>query len=383
MKIILDASALTLYPLVKSGWHGGTEQYVKVLAHGLADYGHTVHLVAADADVDEQWGPNLFVWPEHTHPTRCDVLIAVHNLACAGPDSPYKAPLLVLASNGVGSHLGPNDEWTRFIDGVACFSQNHIDLLTKTHPTIPASKCHITGLGVHLSDYPVPSLHADGSADWGAPKVPGRFFFSNDPARGLWHVLDIYEEVVAQYPDASLHIGYDFERQFNERKWQSNWMSEMFWESARRMKSLPGVVNLGALTRDEVIEQQGECHIHLMPSDPPNVGSQIHGLGQLEAAACGTPLVLSQTEAFPEVFGAAADILPLPGTYLHAHERRYDAQDWADHCLEIIRDPLRWREMSDKSRVLAETMDWSTVVMKWDQMLHTLAAGVSMDEVAA
>jgi glycosyltransferase involved in cell wall biosynthesis len=336
---------------------------VNVVARGLAALGHTVHVVCPDLTRMERRGDSLFYWGEAAHPTHADVVVAAHSLDAVGPDAVYHAPVLVLMSNGIGAHLGPGDDWTRYLDAVACFSECHIDLLTRAHPSIPREKCHVTGLGVDLADYPVNhGLH-----------VPGRMLYSNDPVRGLWHTLDIFERVQADYPEASLHVGYDFERRFAGLRWEASWRGQMLWECRHRMHTLPNVVDLGSMTREQTIRAECETHVGVMASDPPNVGSQIHGLLQCELAAAGVPLVLSDTEAFREVFGSAAEILPLPGTFLVDHERRFDPQDWSEVILHLMQDEAAWAVASQASRALAETLTWNTVVTNWATMLDALS----------
>lgn len=388
MKIILNAEALTFYPLAKPGFSGGTERYVKVVARGLAEKGHQVHVIAADAETDERRGENEWWWPPSYHPWDADAVVAVHSLEHVTPDSGYKAPLLIAATNGLGAFLGPEDEWAKFVDAWPVFSKCHADLLVKQHKNIDPAKCHVTGLGVDLSEYPdVTRYWVDASPEdferFGASKlpnlqmahytkVPGRMFFSNDPLRGLWHVLDILEIVKKEVPHATLHVGYDFDRQYELRRWAHSAVAEMMGECKRRLQ-MPGVVNLGALSHEHTVSEQLACHVHVMPSDPPNLGSQIHGMLQLELAAAGTPLVLSDTEAFPEVF-PCAEILPLPGKLLPQIERRVTPEDWAEAVIELMTEPEKWAEASRKSRALAETMTWDRVVDAWDSMLVDLAA---------
>jgi glycosyltransferase involved in cell wall biosynthesis len=106
-----------------------------------------------------------------------------------------------------------------------------------------------------------------------------------------------------------------------------------------------------------------------MPSDPPNVGTQIHGLTQLECAAAGCALVLSDVEAFPEVFGTAAHILPVIGKYRPELERRITAEDYAAIVVELMRDQEKWKHASTQARALAEQHTWSRVVDNWEAML--------------
>lgn len=372
MKIIVDCRSLRMYPLLKDGFRGGTELYVREVADGLAARGHTVHLVANDCEVDEQLGPNLYAWPTAYHPHKADAVVAVHNLECL--DADYHADLLLLASNGVDPDLGPDGAYATGVDAYPVFSQCHADLLVRTRPSVDPAKCHVTGLGVSLADYPAPvSWLPDPDLVYeGIPKVPGRIFVSNDPARGLWHVLDVFDHVRRQVPEATLHVGYDFERQFALRRWESSALGETLWDCRRRLAETPGVVNLGALTREQTIAEQLACQVHLWPSEPPNVGSQIHGMTQMECGAAGAALVLSDTEAFPEVFGEAATILPVPGTYLVDAERRYDAEDWSEAVVGLMRDPAAWAEASRKARALAEGHTWSHVVARWQAMLDRL-----------
>jgi glycosyltransferase involved in cell wall biosynthesis len=373
MNIIIDAVALDLYPMGRPGFSGGTELYIQKLAAGLAAKGHVVHAVCADLDAMEMRAPTLFYWGKGNHPTSADAVLMTHNLENIGP---YSADLLVLLSNGLGADLGPDDEFASGLDAVCCFSQCHVDLLTGAHPRIRREICHVTGLGVEIDDYLMTKgldCAACEAHDLSQRKIPGRLLYANDPQRGLWHVIDIFERVQDAIPDATLHITYDWERSFNNLKWGASHMAERFWEVDTRIKANPGITSLGQLTREEVIREQLECQVHVMPSDPPNTGSQIHGISQMECAAAGCALVLSDTEAFPEVFGEAAIILPLPGWFDPRASRRWDTQDWAEVVIDLMKDPNAWAGGSGRSRALAEKNTWSQVVNRVDLMLATLA----------
>ena len=141
---------------------------------------------------------------------------------------------------------------------------------------------------------------------------------------------------------------------------------------------MPGAVNLGALDRAGIIREQLECQVHCMPSDPPGIGTQTHGLLQMECAAAGCALVLSNIEAFPEVFGDAAIILPVVGRYEPSLERRITAQDYAEVVVELMQDSSKWEEASRKARALAECNTWSIVVDRWETMLEKVMEGVKV-----
>ena len=360
MRLIFDARPLDLYPgWASGGFFGGTEGMVQQLAHGLAEKGHTVHVITPDLPIEQQRGPTEWWWPANVYPHAADALVLVHSMERL-PTSGITAPLVIMATNGIDPPILPDDQTRSIVDAWPVFSETHKRLLCATRPAVDPDKCFLTGLGVEL-----PVL-IDAT-------VPGRMLYANDPQRGLWHVLDIFDELRKVVPDASLHIAYEFDRQFEPHRWQASAMAEVMWECKRRIETTPGIVKLGHLSREELIREQLECSVHVMPSDPPNVGSQIHGITQMECAAAGAALVLSDTEAFPEIFGEAATILPLPGAYLPDSERRVDALDWAEHVAELMGDDAAWQVASALARGLAEKHTWAHVIDRWDAMLETLA----------
>lgn len=360
MNLIIDATPLDLYPFSKPGFTGATEIYAHKLAEGLATRGHTVHVVTPDLTTLEHRAPTLFYWPKAWHPTEADAVVMFHNLEHIGP---YSADLLILVSNGLGADLGPQDEFASGLDAVACLTKKHVDLLTLAHPKIDRSKCFVTGLGVDLSEYRGDILPA---------RRPGRLLWTSSPERGLWHAVDIFEHVQKDMPEATLHLTYDWERFFHRAKWDSNHQAAQMWQIKERIDANPAIVNRGGLSREELIQAQLEAQIFLFPCDPQLIGSQLHSLAALEAAAAGCALVLSQSEALPEVFGSAAEILPIPGHFDPHIERRWDAQDWAAVCLALLQSPEKWAQASRSARSLAERSTWGAVLDVWDAKLDEL-----------
>lgn len=382
--VLFDCRNLSLYPMAKSGFRGGTELAVERIAHGLAENGFVVHVVTKDADQMERRGDSEFWWPATMHPSRADVVVMVAALAGA---EDYEADCLIYFTNGAELPNRLTPEVAGLVSAYPVFSRKHGELLCKLNPAIPPERCVVTGLGVDTATYTAAwaSICVAGHTRTGLPidevfaasKVPGRIWVGNDPARGLVNTLDIFDLVKERVPHATLHVTYDLERQFARVKWQHNAAAEVLWECKRRLENTPGVTLLGAVSREEVVRQQLEAQVHLWPSDPVNVGSQIHGLSQLEAAAAGCALVLSDVEAFPEVFGEAATILPTIGTFAPGPDEdgsRIDAQDYADAVVELMTDAAKWAEASRKARKLAEKMTWEDVTGQWLLMLDLLAA---------
>lgn len=353
------------------GLTSGSVVMIREITKRLAEQGHTVHVVCNDLEVEEQRGPNLWYWGPKNLPTKAEVVVMTHNITF-GTD--YEYSKIVLAHTGCTPNLGTAGEWAGEIDAWPVFSECHKRLLLDHNPTIAPERVFVTGLGVNLSDYPWPvSWIADPNYVYASPgKVKGRMLYANDPQRGLWNVLDIFDLVKAAVPEATLHIAYDFDRQIERHRWEHTQMAQMLLDCKRRIETTPGVVNLGALTREQIIHEQLECQVHVYPSDPPNVGTQTHGLLQLECAAAGAALVLSDVEAFGEVFGEAAYILPVIGRFMPEWERRVEATDYAWAVIRLMTDAEWWQSNSQRSRALAECLSWERVGAAWSKMLAAI-----------
>lgn len=392
MRIIWDCRILSMYPMGKPGFRGGTETMIEQITSRLANKGHQVHVITRDLDYEEQRGPNLWYWGPKNHPTQADVVVQTQQVIPQSL-STYDAPIFILAHTGCDPELGPNNQWAQAIDAWPVFSNEHGRMLLEARPAIPPDRVFVTGLGIELGDYPLACKQRH-CADREGPmnckgclelvgelashKVPGRMLYANDPMRGLFYVLDIFDLVKKEVPEASLHIAYDPERQFAVHEWDHNYKGQLSWEMRKRIAETPGVVSLGALSREDLIREQLECSVHVMPSDPPNVGTQTWGITQMECAAAGAALVLSDVEAFPECFGEAATILPVIGYFSPEHGRRVDASDYAAVVVELMKDGEKWAEASRKARALAEKNDWSACADRWYAMLAKLEEGIKV-----
>lgn len=365
MKIILDASNHTMYPIGSNGFTSGTVVMVRQIAAGLAKRGHTVHVITPDLEVEDQQGPTLWYWPPSVHPLSADVAVQLMHV---NPDAEYNARVLLLITFGIDPFLGPDHSWAQQVDGFPVLSAKHGELLRKARPTVPESKCFVTGLGVDLTPYDeLRTILSD-------IPTPGRMFYSNDPTRGLLPLLDIFDRVKKEVPEATLHIAYDFDGNLERVKWEHSYRAQMLLECKRRIESTPGIVNLGACDCPAVVMEQLDCQVHCMPSSAD--ADQLHGLSQLECAAAGAALVLSDVAAFPEVFGEGATIVPQVGKYIPQLERRITAEDWAPVVIELMKDDEVWQAASQKARALAEKHSWSACIDRWEQMLATLKEGV-------
>lgn len=358
MNIIYDVSNHDMYPIGQDGFTSGTVIMVRKIAEGLANRDHVVHVITPDLEVEEQRGPTLWYWPKDYHPRLADVAIQLMHV---NPQPSYDAVLLILQTFGIDPYLGPDHSWASNVDAFSVLSEIHGSRLRQARPTIQKKQIFVTGLGVDLDDYRGGILPA---------KVPCRMLYANDPCRGLLDVLDIFDIVKKKIPEATLHVAYDFDANLDRLGWEHSQRAQMLWECKIRMEHTPGVVNLSKLSRQEIIQEQIECSIHIMPSNAHN--DQWHGLTQLECAAAGAVLVLSDIGAFPELFDTGATVLPQIGKYYEELNRRINATDYAGQVIKLMQNHKKWEEKSQKARAMAAKFTWDKVIDAWEQMFAKL-----------
>lgn len=372
LSIIWDARGEKLYPVgTDQGLTSGSVVMIREIARGLADRGHTVHVVTNDLEWEERRADTLWYWGPQNHPTVANVVVVTHQI---DPQTmTFQAEACILAHTGCTPYLGPDGSWANGVDAWPVFTEAHRALLLQYNPLIERERTFLTGLGVNIEEYDV----HDGDIFLGGrhervEKVPGRMFFSNDPMRGLLETLDIFDLVRDEVPDATLHVGYDFDAQFERVKFEHSWRAQYLMDCDRRMETTPGVTKLGPLSRADVIREELECQVHCYPSDPPGPGTQTHGILQLELAAAGAALVLSDVEAFPELFGECSVLLPVVGKYVPSWERRCQPGDYAFAVVELMKDESKRRDFVACGRALAERNTWDRVCDEWETMLETV-----------
>ncbi len=87
------------------------------------------------------------------------------------------------------------------------------------------------------------------------------------------------------------------------------------------------------------------------------------GLGGLEAAACGTPLIATRRSALPEVLGDAA-------VYFEPH----DENALYSHLSELLADPVRRLVMRRQGLERAAVLSWETGAARLMEVFEALAA---------
>ena len=342
MKILIDAREYNYFSVL-SEMTGASELCLLNLAKTLASQGHDVNVITwLDDDVYQD---GIYFWPRNRWPKHCDLLITCEQ-AMALRDFTFEKCILSL------NRLDPIIDQDMFgkVDRVVVCTDYHREALIRFRSFIKSEQCVSIAPGITPGDY----------ANGHVPKVPKRLIYSNSPGRGLYHLMDAWPALKKKIPDVSLTITYDFDRYYKSQMWEQTFEGLKVNEINRWIDSEPNVLNLGGLSRKELIEEQLKAELFPFPCDPPRYGSQLHCTAALESGAAGSALMLSAQEALPEVFGDVAVFLGLP----------IYADDWAYAIHDLLRDKAKLRKYQWKARAYANDWTWERHGQAWANLVE-------------
>ena len=108
------------------------------------------------------------------------------------------------------------------------------------------------------------------------------------------------------------------------------------------------------LERPALVDLQKRAKALIHPCDPLRP-SEFFCMAVLEALAAGTPCVISDADALPELWGEVAIVLPRPIRYTQ----------WLETVSGLITDKPRWEKISRASRDFAKRYDWRQVTRRY------------------
>ena len=191
-----------------------------------------------------------------------------------------------------------------------------------------------------------------------------RVVWATSPDRGLHHLLRIWPKVLDEVPDARLSIFYDMQRWLSavaemSRRGVQLSTTERAQEIQRLLPPLleTGTVDLfGATSRPRVLMHLLGSSVFAYPCDPvaPTEG---FSMATLEAWLCGCHTLISDADAFPELWGGREGItmLPLP----------VDDAVWVDQIVKGLESPP-----PSGRRDCPDDLRWSTIGRKWMEVLN-------------
>jgi glycosyltransferase involved in cell wall biosynthesis len=114
---------------------------------------------------------------------------------------------------------------------------------------------------------------------------------------------------------------------------------------------------LGGVTSEELLYLYNAAQIFVLPSFYEGFG-----LPPLEAMACGTPVIASNTSSLPEVVGDAG-ILIDPN----------DVEGWTVEIWHLLSDDKRRAELAEKGLRRAQLFSWERAARETLSVYHKVA----------
>jgi glycosyltransferase involved in cell wall biosynthesis len=231
-------------------------------------------------------------------------------------------------------------------------SQWHADRFHQIYPEITQSKqvARITN-GIDYNRFvnrPLPKR------EW------NRVVYSSSPDRGLHHLLRIWPNVVDRVPEAELHVYYDID------KWleMDNFLGERNITHDRavavrtyRTASPKNVTFHGGIGQGQLSIEQARSAVLAYPCDPiaPTEG---FSMTVLEGIVAGCNVIVSDADAFPELWSNAPGVtmLPLP----------IDDELWTTTIVNKLRNGNESRELQIRMEY-----SWTALARRWERELES------------
>lgn len=286
---------------------GGGETAMVSIAKGLANLGHEVIVFYDVNRFGKYCGVDYL-------PTSFFVQMATtmeHDVLVSW-DNPHlfrfadRACVRVLAFQLNDAFVGAFD-WT--IDAYFHPSQWHADMFHKLYPEITAKKSvvRITN-GVDYMRYAQAQ-----------ERDPHRIIYSASPDRGLHHLLRMWPAILERDPLANLHVFYDVAKWLQmDEEMAGQGIVNVTAERASLIRgyiksNLPSVTFHGGVGQGQLAREQLKSSVLVYPCDPvrPTEG---FSMTVLEGVAAGCNVVISDADAFPELWSNVPGItmIPLP-----------------------------------------------------------------------
>ena len=257
-------------------------------------------------------------------------------------DYDIKAKYALLDLHDVTNPLEITDERLKKIDKIFVKTNYHRSLL----PNIPDDKFEIIGNGINLDRFKNE-----------VKKEPYRFIYSSTPNRGLDLILEsMWDKIKEILPEAELHTYYGFNTFYELEKnnpERMKWMQKM-----QELMNKDGVINHGRVGQQELADDILKSSFWLYPTYFP----EIHCITACEMQAGG---VIPITSGYAALAETQKEGLKLEGDV-------YDPE-WQDNyikeVIKLAKDKKRVKELSIKSKAVAQQFSWGNVAEAWNNKL--------------
>ncbi len=179
-------------------------------------------------------------------------------------------------------------------------------------------------------------------------------FWGSSYDRGLDHVLFMWPDILAKFPDAKLNICYGWDlfdalRGGNPERleWQSN---------VKKLMQQKGVVHWGRVSKEKLKEIRSTCGIWAYPTYFP----EINCITALECQSDGVVPVVIDDFALSETVQS--------GVKVKGNIEKFETQEeFKKQLIDLMGDTKRWKEEQEKGKEFAKNYTWNNISPKWEE----------------
>lgn len=225
--------------------------------------------------------------------------------------------------------------FSKTVDEIVTISQYHSDYFAQMYGI---EKTIITDLPVRDADY-------CGLIENPPERVPNRLIFSSVPDRGLNNLWRMWPMIKQLIPDASLVVTSDY------RLWGGSASNE---GHRMRWAARDGIIFLGAVSRQRLLEEQMKADICLYPGSYP----ELFCIAVAELQYAGVPCITSNIGALATT--NMGTIVPVDAGNAHNDKLFMDA------LMDQINDPNRELRRKALQQSAAQRFSLDTILDYWE-----------------
>ena len=342
---------------LNEGGMGGSEEAVIQMSRELSKLGWAVTVYATpgskagpDTAWDESWKDDYglpVIWKSYWEFNPKDIFDVF--VAWRMPwffDVPIKARKNVLWMHDVMDKAEFTKRRVSNIDHVIFVSKYHADLYKDV---IPASKRTASGNGIDPRQFE----KYDGKFE----RNTYRCIYMSSQVRGLEELLDIWEDVRKEVPDATLDVYYGNKTFINSNKdnpERMKWLEDI----EKRMKSLPGVTDRGRVGHDEIAKEIQKSGVLAYPCKFP----EVYNISTVKAIAGGAYPVLSDFGCLPDYKDYSTQI------YLGKNKEKF-VKEYKKALIDALKNPIKEDKRRANMLAAREKFTWTATAEGWNKVL--------------
>lgn len=330
---------------------GGSEEAVVYLGKELAKIGWKVTVYGNPQDEQGEYeGVTYKQWYDINVNDRFNVLILWRNIGIVdvAPQSKFTITWL----HDVPNNPDFTEDRVQKVDKIAVLSEYHKSIL-RLHKDgrflpMPSDKLFLTANGITVNPFP----------DTSKERNPHSLIYSSSPDRGLIYLLNNWDRIRQEVPDATLDVYYGF--QVFDAIHRNN-PTKMKWkQTILDLMKKPGITYHGRVGHKDLHEAMTNVAIWAYPTDFTEISCITAMKAQTLGAIPVTTTLAALDETVKNGVKVDVDITDPDGE-----------KEYFDALIELLKDEEKQKEIREPMMKWAKNyFGWDLVAREWDKLFR-------------